>query len=82
MLRPMELRRFRKWLRDNAVDREERDFVNSLTPDELQVVARFLMNNGVVLDRGVPRDPRRAEMYVDEGYIEVVAEHLGRFWRG
>jgi hypothetical protein len=82
MLRPMELRRFRKWLRDNAIDREERDFVNSLTPDELQVVARFLVNNGVALVNGVPRDAKRAERYLDEAYIEVNATRLGQIFRG
>jgi hypothetical protein len=82
MLRPMEIGRFREWLRDNALNAEERDFVNSLTADELQAVARFLVNNGVTLVQGVPLDPRRAEMYVEEGYIEAVAERLGQSWRG
>jgi hypothetical protein len=81
MLRPMEMERFRKWLRDNAWNDEEREFVDSLTHDELQVVARFLMSNGVVLEGGVPRDPERAESYLDGAYIEVNASRLGWFRR-
>jgi uncharacterized protein (UPF0147 family) len=82
MLKPMEIRRFRKWLRDMAINAEEREFVNSLTEAELQAVARFLVNNGVVLDNGVPRDVRRAERYLDEAYIEVNATRLGQIFRG
>jgi hypothetical protein len=78
----MELRRFRKWLRDNALNAEERDFVNSLTPDELQAVARFLVNNGVVLVQGVPRDTEQAERYLDGAYIDVYATRLGQIFRG
>jgi hypothetical protein len=81
MLRPMELRRFRKWLGDNALNAEERDFVNSLTPDELQVVARFLVNSGVALVNGVPLNAERAERYLDEAYIEVNATRLGQIFR-
>jgi len=82
MLRPMELGRFRKWLGDNALNAEEREFVDSLTPDELQAVARFLMNNGVVLVQGVPQDAERAERYLDGAYIDVHAIRLGQVFRG
>jgi hypothetical protein len=82
MLKTAELKRLRKWLRDNALNAEEREFVDSLTTDELQAVARFLVGNGVALEGGVPRDPEHAERYLDGAYIDVHATRLGRVFRG
>jgi len=82
MLRPMELRRFRKWMRDNVLSADEKWFVNLLTPDELQAAARYLVNRGVVLVQGVPQDAERAEKYLSGAILTCVLLVWDRLFGG